>query len=872
MTSPRLLCWGASREKSGRSRIASMRALSVIMSELTFAARRLAADRWAAGAAILAIAIGAGLNTAVFAAAYGILLRPLPYKEPSRLAVMDVVKRSDEFQIGVRLHEFEEWRRTLRGFDDMAAYVANDLVVRGAGDPRLVQAAIVSESFFDVIGTPPLRGRLFTARTARHDRFAATSPASTSTAATSSAPTSAASTSAGGNVDQALVVVSDRLARAMFGDVDAAVGKRLLIGNAAVTISGVLSREVGFPADDTDLWVPTTAMPIVQFTDRGDARHYRGIGRVRAEITFEQARDELQRLRDARAAAAEAAEASRDRSGPPPRREDATIATVVPVDDALRKSVRPIVWTFAAGVALVLLIACANVATILVGRTMARQRQLAVQRALGAGAWRLVANLLAESLVIAIAGSVLGLFIAWISVRVLRTTGADLVPRVQNVAIDWRVFVFASLLALAVAIVAAIVPARRGLAASLTGLRAHSGSPGRSARRARAVLSVAQVALAVVILAGGALLVRTVIVLMSVDTGVNPRGAVSMRLLVTDTSGFAAADRAPLVRELLDRVRALPGVTAAGIGANLPPTRNQIQMAVRMIRGKRDETLMLSLAPLTDGYLDALGARVLRGRLFEARDAATPYAGVVISATAARHMFDSLDVIGRPLPLTLPRMPKGTRATVIGVVDDVRYSGLEGPPGAAVYVTWQALPFGQVFMAVRGTGDPMTLAHTVRRTLREIDATLPVVDGQPLVDVIEGTVADRRLRALLGGSIALLAFAVALVGLAGGLLHAVTERRRELAIRAALGATPHGTMRMVLGEGVILIASGLIAGLAASLAINRMLAGLLYGVTPTDPLSLAAVAALVATIAITVCYLPARRAAKADPVELLRAE
>jgi putative ABC transport system permease protein len=812
-----------------------MRALSVILSELTFAARRLAADRWAAGAAILAVAIGTGLNAAVFAAAYGILLRPLPYRDPARLAVMDVVRRTSNFEIGVRLHEFDEWRRSTRGFDDMAAYVMSDLVVRGAGDPRLVHGATVSGTFFDVLGASPLRGRFFTA----------------------------------GPADESLIVVSDRLAHALFGAVDAAVGRRLIIGSAAVTISGVVSRELGFPADETDLWVPTTAMPAVQFSGRGDARHYRGLGRVRAGVTFEQARDELQRLRDARA---ESAARTSDRNGPPRSQEEATIATVVPIDDVLFRTVRPVVWIFAAGVALVLVIACANVATILVGRTVARQRELAVQRALGASVMRLAASLLAESLVIAIAGSCLGLLMAWACVRVLRTTGANLIPRVQDVTIDWHVFVFASLLSLVVALLAAIVPARRGQSASLAGLRTNGASAGRPARRTRALLSVAQVALAVIVLAGSALLVRTVIGLLSVDTGVNPQGAVALRLLVTDTKGFAAADRTPLIRELLDRVRSLPGVTAAGVGANLPPMQSQIDMAIRMIIGKRDTTLMLTLAPLTDGYLDALGARVLRGRLFDSRDAAPPHANVILSATAARHMFDSIDVIGRPLPLNLPGMPKGTRPFVVGVVDDVRYAGLEGRAGAAVYVPWQALPLGQVFLVVRATGDPLTLAGAVRRTLREIDPALPVVDSQLLVDVIEGSVADRRLRAMLGVSIALLAFGVALVGLTGGLLHGVRERRRELAIRAALGATPSRTMRVVLGEGARLIAIGLFTGLTASLAINRLLAGLVYGVTPSDPTSLTAVAVLVAIIGITVCYLPARLAAGTDPVVLLRAE
>jgi len=624
--------------------------------------------------------------------------------------------------------------------------------------------------------------------------------------------------------------------------------------------------------------VPTTAVPVIEFSGTRDARHYRALGRVRADVTFEQARDELQRLRDARAesaAHAESAARASDRNapppGPPPSPQDATIATVVPIEDVLFQTVRPVVWIFAAGVALVLLIACANVATILVGRTVARQHELAVQRALGASAMRLVASLLAESLIIAIAGSCLGLSIAWASVRLLQTAGANLIPRVQNVTLDWHVFVFASVLSLVVALLAAIVPARRGQSASLAGLRSSGASTGRPARRIRSLLSIAQVTLAVVILAGGALLVRTVVTLLSVDTGVNPQGAVSLRLLVTDTKGFAAADRTPLIREILDRVRVLPGVTSAGVGSNLPPLQSQIDMAIRMVIGKRDTTLMLTLAPITDGYLDALGARVLRGRLFDVRDATPPHASVILSATAARHVFESIDVIGRPLPLSLPGMPKGARPYVAGVVEDVRYTGLEGAPGAAMYVPWQALPLGQVFLVVRGAGDPMTLASEVRRTVRDLDPALPVLDSQLLVDVIEGSVADRRLRALLAVSIALLAFAVALVGLTGGLLHAVTERRHELAIRVALGATPSRTMRVVLGEGALLIGIGLIAGLAASLATNRMLAGLLYGVTPSDPISLAAVAALVAIIGVTVCYLPARVAAKTDPVTLLRA-
>jgi putative ABC transport system permease protein len=377
----------------------------------------------------------------------------------------------------------------------------------------------------------------------------------------------------------------------------------------------------------------------------------------------------------------------------------------------------------------------------------------------------------------------------------------------------------------------------------------------------------------VLLLTSGALLVRTIVGLLNSNVGIQPGGAMVSQLMLTETTRFDAAGRAPLLNEILRRIRALPGVRAAGAGSSLPPDNAYLEMRVRLVNGTRDESHSLSLASVTPGYLEALGARLIAGRGFEDGDSHRDRPVAVLSESAARALMDGRDAIGRELPMPLiGRLRDGPRAIVVGVVSDIKYLGLEEAAGPAIYVMWSGLPTGQAFLAVRTSGNALAVAPAVRAILRDLDPGMPLQPARTLDEVLQRSVADRRLRALLGGSIACLAFAVALVGLAGGLARVVSERRYELAIRAALGATPERAVRMVMTEGAVLGGAGLALGIAAALAVGRALGSMLHGVTPYDPVTLAGVAVFVSLTTLAACYIPARRAARVSPLELLRGE
>jgi predicted permease len=555
---------------------------------------------------------------------------------------------------------------------------------------------------------------------------------------------------------------------------------------------------------------------------------------------------------------------------PQPGGADRAGVAVVAVQESLVGAVRPVLLAFGAAAAIVLLIACANVATILIGRTVSRQRELAVRRALGASPARLLLSVVAESVVVTCAGGSLGLLFALGSVRMVESWAAGIVPRLGEISIDWTVLLFATAAA-ALASMAAAVPAFRIVRAGAAQLRTSSAiTPRPGDRRVRGVLVGAQIALAVVLLAGGALLTRTIAALLRADLGVATHGTIVTQVLLTQETSFNAAERGPLLHELVRRVRELPGVTAAGAGSNLPPDNAGIEMRVSLVQGSVSSVHSLSFASATRGFLSALGARIVDGRDFSQADETGATLVAIISESARRALMPPGDVIGRPLPMVLPGLRGRGRATVIGVVSDIKYAGLAAQAGPAIYVLWKELPAGHTFMAVKTDGSPLSLAPSIRAIVRELDPRMPLLPIRSLDDVVQRSVSDRRLNALLGGAIALLAFAVAMVGLAGSLMRVVSERRHELAIRAALGATPAHAVRTIVGEGAVLAVAGVAIGCAGALVVGRALRSLLHGVGPHDPATLASVCVFVTVASLLACYLPARRAGRIDPLALLR--
>jgi putative ABC transport system permease protein len=785
-----------------------------MLTEISVAARRLLQDRWSAAAAILVAALGTGLNTAVFALAYAVLIRPLPYRDATRLAVVD---------LSIPFGRLDEWRAQLSTFDHLTAYAGEGQTVRGVAEPRFVRVAVVDDMFFETLGSAALAGRTFV----RGD-----SPA--------------------------VAVLSERVARETGASIESQLGRSITVGEITAAVIGVMPNAFAFPSQGTDVWIPARAAPAIAFDRSSDARRFQLLGRLKPGATFAQAGEDVLRARQA--------------LDPEVKANPSARVAVDSLYDAVVGDARSVLLAFAAAAAIVLFIACANVATILIGRTVARRRELAIRSALGASRSRLFATILSESTLIALAGTVLGTVLAMATVRAVAAWAAGMLPRLGDVRVDWPLLGFALAVALLSSVVAAAPACRAIEPATITARAGAGGAPGRV--RIRAWLAASQIALAVLLLNAGGLLTRTIVGLLRADIGVDPRGVVVSQWMLTSAISFEAAASQRGMESVLQRVRAIPDAIAAGAGSSLPPDNAPIVITARLVTGTQVvETPELSLAAITPGYLEALGTRLLRGRFFEAADERRSDLLTILSESAARALMPDVNPVGRQLPIGLPAGMRGRgRPTVVGVVANVKYSGLTSAAGPAVYVLWKELPAGQVFLALRTRGNALAAAPKLRAVLRESDPAMPVMPIRRLDEVVQRSVADRRLRALLVGGVALLAVAIALVGIAGGLGRMASERRHELAVRTALGATPFRAVRMVMGDGAIITAAGIAAGMLVTLAAGNLLRSLVFGISPHDPVTLVVVGGFVGAGSLLACYLPAHRAATANSLHMLHDE
>lgn len=778
------------------------------MRELLFASRRLARDRWSTSAAVLVAALGVGLSTAVFAVGYGVLVRPLPYPDAGRLAVTDV---------SVPAGEIASWRAELPAFHALSGYAREGFTVRGLADPRFVPVAVVDGAFFDTLRATPIAGRTF------------------------------------GPNDSTVVVVSRRFATESADDEASIVGRSIAVGDSRLTIVGVMPDAFAFPDEDVDAWVPVTAIAPIAFGRSPDERRLRLFGRLNKTASVAEARVELDR--------------AHARLDPRLRRASDVSGRVELLYDRVVRPVQPALWAFTAGAALVFLISCANVATILVGRTVSRRRELAVRGAIGATRSQLLATTMAESLLVAGFGGLLGVVIAWGAIHRITAWAAGIVPRLADVRVDVPVVMFA-VAGVAFSTVLAALPALGAIEPAAAMLRT-SGGDTRRGLRSRAALAIAQVALAVVLITGGALLARSIIALLDDDAGFDASRTLVSRLMLTDAMNFNAAGRTVWLGNVLDRIRAMPGVVSAGAGSSMPPAHATLVMTVRLENnGTSTETPELTCAAVTPGYLQAIGMRLVRGRYFDEADSRGGATVAILSESAARALAPVSTPSDGAASFPLP----GNRgnARVIGVVSDVKFNGLTEKPGPAVYVLWHELPASQLYLAVRTSGDPRAAASALRAVIHDVDPNTPLIPIRTMSEEMARSVSDRRLRALVGGGVALLAFGIAVVGLAGGLARLVVERRRELAIRAALGASPARTMASVMKDAAVLVALGVSIGLVAAYGTGQLLRAFLWGVSAHDPVTYAAVAFCVTTVALAACYVPARTASKANPLELLR--
>ena len=747
---------------------------------------------------VATLALGIGVNTTSVAVAHGILVRPLPYADPSRVVIVNLLF-PDGGDFGFSANALRDWLPRLRTVEAAAGYFRREVTVRVADRSTVVPAALVTDQFFRVLGTPAAAGQL---------------PATGSAAD---------------------VVVGQRvLHQVVSGDRSNVAGAPLSLSDEPRAIAAVMPSDFAFPDDEIGLWLPS---PVLTAGGKpGSGGYSKIVARLKPGVTLAQLREDADRVR------LELNPTSKE------------MVSIEVLGESVIGGLRRLLAITLAGALLVLLVACANVATLFIGRDVARQRELAARRALGATTPQLVRSVLVETSLIAVIASIVGAGLGAVMLQVFVSQASSSVSGLHRVTMGLPIAFAIAALTVVVSLICGIVPALHAARTRVSPLLRGASSPGPQAWRLRGVLVVAQIALSCVLLIGAGLLTRTVFALMHEDHGFRPAGALVAKVVLSDTVLFDGPERAAFVPALLQRVRPLPGVLQAGFGSNLPPRPPAISMSIRLVRNNHDETRLLKVGTATPGYLRALGARFAGGRDFENADAQRGAAVVILSESVARFYFPGEDAVGR----TITRMPAMFQMPgeprVVGVVSDIKYQGLDAPASGAVYIPWAFRPLGRGYLFVRTAGDPMGLTAAVRGAAQAIDPTVPVPELQSLEDAMAGSISARRVRALPAVGFGLLALAVALVGVLATMTTLVAERRRDLAIRAALGASPSRLARTIVLHGLALTAAGVVLGLSLGGAAARSLASLVYGVSPYDAATFAGTAAAIVCGAALMTY------------------
>ena len=801
-----------------------------ILQDLRHGARLLRRSPGFTVVAVAALAIGIGANTTIFSVVNTLLIQRLPYRDPDRLAVVwEHNLPRDRKNNVVSPGNFIHWREMNQVFEDMSAVSpAFNVTLTGTGDPEELPFQYVSASFFSLLGVQPSLGRPFTAE---EDR-----------------PRSQ------------VVVISDRLWKRRFGGDTAILSRRMTLQGEPHTVVGVMPPGFSYMDKTADLWLP------VGFSDQ--ARTPRGrwltvLAKLKPGVTFERAQEEMARVH------AELTQMY-------PEFNTGWTARVVPLNQQLTGDVRPSLLILLGAVAFVLLIACANVANLLLARATARQRELAVRAALGAARGRLVRQLLAESLVLATLGGVSGLLLAWWALHLLRAAAVAQVPipRLEAVAIDGWVLAFTVAASLMSGVFFGIIPALTASGSTLTdGLR-EGGRTGSAARgnRARSAFVVIEVAAALVLLVGAGLLVRSFMQLVNVNPGFDPSHTVTMRVALPGTRYGEDAQRVQFFQRVLDRIDTLPGVQASGATSSLPLAGPGAATGFEVVgqpQPPRGQEPIVDVRVAANDYFKAMGVPLVKGRLFNETDPADSKQRVIINETMAHKYWPGEDPIGKRVKISW----NDTREDeIVGVVGDVRNAALDTEARATSYWPYARFPYGSMTIAVRTAGAPAGIVNTVTAIIHEQDPDLAVADVRTMSDVVASSVTQQRLTMMLLAVFAAAALLLAGVGIYGVIAYSVTQRTQEIGIRMALGAQRGDVLRMVVGQAMVLTIAGIAFGAAGAFALTRLMTKLLFNVKPGDPLTFVAVAALLGGVAALASYLPGRRATRVDPVVALRAE
>ncbi|MFY9608868.1 MAG: ABC transporter permease [Blastocatellia bacterium] len=818
-----------------------------LLQDTRYGARMLRKTPGLTSVAVLSLALGIGAISTIFSFVNGIMLRPLPYQEPERLVILDetALKRGAP-SMNVSFPNFLDWREQNHSFEDIACYTSGGFAIgsggpaaagggpggsgggSGGGEPEQLRGAFVSQGTFEILGVAPILGRTFTADEDQpeHDH---------------------------------VVILSYGLWQRRFGADPQILGQTILLNNRSREVIGVMPPGFQFP-ELADAWGPLAlTTKLYTRTDHG----LQAIARLKPGVTLEQAQAEMITI------------ASNIEQQNPITNEGLGV-NVIGLRSSLVGDYKQALLILLGVVGFVLLIACVNVANLLLARATARQKEIAIRAALGANRRRIFRQLLTESLLLGLISGAIGLVLALWGMDLLLAAIPIDIPFWMNFDLDGRVLGFTAACSLLTGFVFGTVPALEASNPDLneTLKEGGRGSAGGGRHRLRGLLVVSEIALSLVLLVGAGLMMRSFMSLQRVDAGINPEGVLTMNIALRGAKYREPEKRIAFFSQVLERVRAIPGVESAGTNSGLPLGGNNWGRSLT-VEGR--PALSVGEAPainhcvISPDYFSAMGIAILKGRDFDERDSREAPKVTIIDERLAREYWPDEDPIGKRIRFGPPEDNEPWH-TIVGVVGEVRHERLDAQTRKSVYLPYVQVPIGGSSVAIRSEGRPENLIAAVRAQVRELDPDLPVTRIMPMTEVVARSVWQPRLYTALFGVFAAVALILATVGIYGVMSYAVTQRTREIGLRMALGAQRTDVLKLVVGQGIVLAAIGVGVGLVAALALTRLMSTLLFGVTATDPITFTAVSVLLAGAALVACFIPARRAAKVDPMIALRYE
>ena len=803
------------------------RSMTILWQDVRFAIRMLARSPGFTVVALLTLALGIGCNTAMFSVAHAVLWRSLPYSHPERLVtITEIDKRNPENQWGATYPNFVDWRARAHTLDNFTAILFNEQILRTGGEPVRVSGAAVGHEFFAALGVEAMAGRTFTAAEDQRGQ-------------------------------PGVIVLSHRMWNQRFGGNPAAVGRSIKLGQNSFTISGIMPADFDYPPQ-TEYWVPLEQVIDPYFLTGRSVWVLKTIGRLRDGVTSEQAGAEIEGITQ---------QLRRDH----PEINRNTLVRSIPLRSQLGRDLRPALLILLGAVGLVLLIACGNLAGLMMGRAAARTREMAIRAALGAGRKRLIRQLLTEGLLLSLAGGLLGMTLAAWATRSIEYLSKD--PRLAGVPIDGSVLLFALTATIATSVLFGLAPAIQSTRLDFGEALKRGARTGSNPRRAaaRQLLVVGEISLCLVMLVCVGLLFKSFVRVMNVNPGFRTVRLVTARVALPDsyeTESAAMRFYSPLPQ----RLNALPGVLGTS-AANSLPVGGMHGMGDIHIEGRpmsAAEAPGASFQRVLPNYFQVMGIPLVRGREFDQRDDGKQGHVIIINESFARRFWPNENPIGHRIGIG----PQGDKSwhVIVGVVKDVREVGLDSKVGFATYEPLAQHPRTTMELAIRVAGDPSAVIAGMRSELRRMEPALLIDQVQTMSQRIEDSVAPRRLNLVLFALFAALALVLASVGLYGVVAYSAAQRTKEFGIRMAIGALPRDVLNLVLRQGLTLALTGVAIGIAVALAVTRLLAGLLFGVEPGDPVTLAGVSLLLTVIALLACWLPAYRATRIAPTVALRWE